>query len=314
MTLVNMLFQGTVWGPVLWNIYYEDVWCPVRKADFDESVYADDLLCFRAFPRAYGDTHLWRCLRMCQREIHKWGEANSVTFDASKKSQHILDATRPQGDDFKLLGLQVDPQLSMFKGVVKVVREANFRLRRVLRLRGHFQKQELVQYYKSEVLGYIEGFTAGIYHAAPAVLQMLDDVQTSFLDSLSMSDTEALRKFNLAPLGARRDMAMLGLLHRVVLKVAPEALMKMFPLKRSSIHSFCVQGRPSHSRQLADPIEPGHCIIFRRSIFGLVAVYNRLPPLVAEADSMKSFQTRLQKLLSGKAGSSGWQSIFCRTC
>ena len=313
MCLVNMVFQGTVWGPVLWNVYYEDVHVPVRKANFQESAYADDLIGFRCFPASYGDEHIWKCLRECQREIHKWGEANAVTFDAAKESQHILDARRPGGDDFKLLGLVVDPQLSMFNGVLKASREANFRLRRVLRLRTHFQRSELVQFYKSEVLSYVEGFTPGIYHAAPSVLQMLDDIQASFLDSLGLSDEEALLSYNLAPLGTRRDMAMLGLLHRVSLKAAPVSLLSLFPSSTATLHSFMAPGW-LHCRQLADPIEPGHGIMMRRSIFGLVAVYNRLPKHVAEKCSVTSFQRATQGLLKDAAGSPGWRLIFRRVC
>ena len=47
LTLSNMVFQGTVWGPLLWNVFYEDAATPVRKAGFTEAVYADDLNAFK---------------------------------------------------------------------------------------------------------------------------------------------------------------------------------------------------------------------------------------------------------------------------
>ena len=40
--LNNMVFQGTVWGPPLWNCFFEDARAPVRKSGFDETVFADD--------------------------------------------------------------------------------------------------------------------------------------------------------------------------------------------------------------------------------------------------------------------------------
>ena len=43
--LNNMVFQGTVWGPPLWNCFFEDARAPVRKSGFDETVFADDLNC-----------------------------------------------------------------------------------------------------------------------------------------------------------------------------------------------------------------------------------------------------------------------------
>ena len=49
MLISNSVYQGTVWGPPLWNIYYEDTQLASSKAGFDEIKYADDLSCFRAF-------------------------------------------------------------------------------------------------------------------------------------------------------------------------------------------------------------------------------------------------------------------------
>ena len=49
MELVNMVFQGTVWGPPLWNIFFRDASDAVRGLNFEEIVYAD----FNAL-KAYG--------------------------------------------------------------------------------------------------------------------------------------------------------------------------------------------------------------------------------------------------------------------
>ena len=51
-----------------------------------------------------------------------------------------------------------------------------------------------------------------IYHAPRAVLARVDAIQTRFLRDAGMSELAALMEFNLAPLGLRRDIAMLVLL------------------------------------------------------------------------------------------------------
>ena len=43
MYLKDMVFQGTVWGPPLWNTHYADSKRPIRKTWFQEIVFADDL-------------------------------------------------------------------------------------------------------------------------------------------------------------------------------------------------------------------------------------------------------------------------------
>ena len=50
-SLVDMVFQGTVLGPPLWNIFYADCSRPVQKKGFNESIFADDLNGFRNFAR-----------------------------------------------------------------------------------------------------------------------------------------------------------------------------------------------------------------------------------------------------------------------
>ena len=43
-TLSNSVFQGTVLGPPLWNVYYQDARRHVNDVGFLETVFADDLL------------------------------------------------------------------------------------------------------------------------------------------------------------------------------------------------------------------------------------------------------------------------------
>ena len=41
--LSNMVFQGTVLGPCLWNVFFHDVDSPLHDTDFKDTEYADDL-------------------------------------------------------------------------------------------------------------------------------------------------------------------------------------------------------------------------------------------------------------------------------
>ena len=56
---------------------------------------------------------------------------------------------------------------------------------------------------------------------AKTTLAGIDAVQTRFLRECGLSDEDALLHFNLAPLEARRDIAMLGFKHRSVLGYGP---------------------------------------------------------------------------------------------
>ena len=78
--LQNMVFQGSVWGPWPWNVFFEDAREAINKACFDECVYADDLNAWRPF-----DPNV----EPCQESLHTWGQANRVTFDPYKEIMYF---------------------------------------------------------------------------------------------------------------------------------------------------------------------------------------------------------------------------------
>ena len=43
MEMTNMIFQGTVLGPILWNLFFADAQNVVTGINFESIVYADDL-------------------------------------------------------------------------------------------------------------------------------------------------------------------------------------------------------------------------------------------------------------------------------
>jgi hypothetical protein len=141
-----------------------------------------------------------------------------------------------------------------------------------------YSTSEMVRLFKCHVLSFIEGATPAIYHAAPSTLRPIDELLDIFLAQVGTSPEEALVEHNLAPLSMRRDLAMLALLHKVSLGVAPKPIASLFSSRGGTLdllgfpHSF-----PTHCRQLHDPVAFYHPPIIKRSIFGLVKVYNRLP-------------------------------------
>ena len=70
--------------------------------------------------------------------------------------------------------------------------------------------------------------TPAIYHAPAFFLQSIDRIQETFLNELGVTAFEALSEYNLAHLSSRRDISMLGLIHRVVLGKAPSQFSKFF--------------------------------------------------------------------------------------
>ena len=319
--LIDSVFQGTVLGSPLWNIFYADARYSVQHKGFTETVFADDFNAWKAFAvnaEQIHDSqqHALNELTSAQHELHLWGRANQVLFDPSKESFHLLHHRFHFGGDFKILGVLFDAALLMHSAVRMVATEAGWRLRTLLKVRRFFNTPELFRMYKTQILSYVESSTPGLYHAAPSVLDRVDRVQRRFLRETDQSELLALQNFRLAPLSSRRDMAMLGVLHKVVLGKAPVQLGTLFqvrgsvpePLSRQRLRRW----RPLHDHQLHCEATFTSSDVLKRSLFGLAHCYNRLPQELVDTKSVNTFQRRLQRALQRHAenGAENWQALY----
>ena len=200
-----------------------------------------------------------------------------------------------------------------------VATEAGWRLRALLRSRWYFTTPEPMRLYKAQVLSFIESSTPGLYHAAPSTLERVDRVQRRFLVELGLSEVDALKHYRVAPLCSRRDMGMLGALHKLNLGTAPAQLAALFPLLGTVPEHLSRQRlrgwRRLHNRQLSTPETFKSTDLMKRSLFGLARCYNTLPQCIADSGSVKLLQKRLQQALLRRAesGASDWQRLFSTT-
>ena len=147
----------------------------------------------------------------------------------------------------------------MAESISELVSAAGWKLRTLLRTRRFYTDADLVVLYKAHLLSYLEYRTPAIYHATRAILCRLDAVQTRFLKDIGVDEVTALNNFHLAPLTTRRDIAMLGLIHRTAMGKGPAQFKEFF--KRSP-----------NSTALHDPRNDSNAPITRRSALGLVAI------------------------------------------
>ena len=145
--LFNMIFQGTVLGPPLWNLFFEDARIPIQKSSFKEIVFADDLNAYKRIKRTVRNNTGFKYGRMCQHALHKWGEANNVTFDPKKESMSIISRDSPEGDGFKILGVRFDTSLYMAQAVLKLSEDANWKVRTILRTKRFHNREESMNLY-----------------------------------------------------------------------------------------------------------------------------------------------------------------------
>ena len=310
--LDNSVYQGTVWGPPLWNVFFEDARVPVNKAGYTEAVFADDLNAHRNYNATCRNEVLNEEMQYCQACLHEWGRANKVQFDAGKESMHILHRLEPEGEDFKMFGILFDTKLTMEQQVEALTNRCRWKLKTLLRAQRYFNEEQMVQQYKTHILPYLEFATPAVYHATATTLAKMDKLQTSFLKQIGLTPLEALTKYALAPLSTRRDIALLGVVHRTVLGEGPPQFARWFFPAEPAKHTYNTrrqEARAKHGKQLHDYLDGSQSALLRRSALGLPRVYNALTPDTVACKTVKSFQAALQKLVLREAetGNQEWE-------
>ena len=256
---------------------------------FVETAVAGDLNGYKAFPSPATNDTLKDEMRSVQQEVHKWGAASQVLFDAGKEEHVILHRTRGEGPVFKLLGVCFDPQLRMHQATQHIATEASWRLKSIMRTRRLHNVYSSVRLYKTQVSSFIESSAAAIAHAAPTRLDAIDAVQMRSLRELGVDEVDALREFSLAPLPARRDIDVLGLTHRSVRCEGPAQFQRLFPCIGPVDRNRWTRTLASrHSKKVQERYVFNCTYVIRRPAVGLGPVYNALPIFAVETNVKRS--------------------------
>ena len=141
------------------------------------------------------------------------------------------------------------------------------------------------------------------------MLGWFDDMQRNFLQEILLLPENAFLDYNFAPSSLRRDIGILGFLHKRILGQCHTALMQLLPRKPT-----CA---PWHDKQLDTHVT--QCVfrrsLYERSLFHMIGVYNRLPQEVVAIDNVSGFQRCLTNMARRKCanGAVDWQCIFHRS-
>ena len=126
-------------------------------------------------------------IKMCQAEVHKWGEANQVAFDLATESFHVLHRSRGAGQNFKIPDVSFDKALVMHDACRELAVEAGWRPKALLRSRKCHNKTEMIRLYRAQVLSFIESRTARVHFAAASNLSCIDNIQRRLLRKMEIT-------------------------------------------------------------------------------------------------------------------------------
>ena len=298
-------------GPPLWNTFFSDVSAAARHTGGKEQMFADDLNIFREFPQATTLTDCQSDLQRYRERVHNWGKANRVSFDASKEHMVVLHPSKCHGEAFKLLGCMMDTDLRMHSCIDQILAKIRPKVTASLRTRGYYKTADLILQFKTHVWGLIEGNMGAYFHTASSLLQKIDAVQERFLRELGLTPAQGFLEFNFAPPSLRRHIGILGLLQKRILGLCHPSFDILLPWWSTR---FSEPRGIGHSKQLYGHwVEiTNHQMLFNRSIFSMVDVYNNLPQSLVDSPSVKVFHSGLTQIARERCqrGDPLWASSF----
>ena len=154
----------------------------------------------------------------------------------------------------------------------------------------------------------------GIFHASSSILEKLDSVHFKFLRDIDVHPAEAFLDFNFAPPTLRRNIGILGMLHKRVLGLCHPMFQTLLPFC-SDVPGCDYQG--NHNRALYGHLHEVkfQLVLFFRSIFAMTYVYNHLPQYIIDCKNVSLFQRELTKIVrkACEDGDPDWAERFsCR--
>ena len=126
-----------------------------------------------------------------------------------------------------------------------------------------------------------------------------------------MDEASGFLECNFAPPSLRRNIGIFGLLQKRVLGKAHPIFQELLPYHRDVFGSL---RQNEHSKQLyCHTLDVnGQYMLHRRSIFGMVPVYNRLPQSFVDCHTVSCFQKQLtmKARAACEHGDPNWKFLF----
>ena len=256
--------QGSILGPLLWNIYFNDLLQSLPVA----SAYADDCTLSHSYNRE--DTA--NIIETTNRQLNNiiaWGKRWQVKFAAEKTQALLISRSREDAnllerqlkfgedtltikDSINILGIEVDSKLSFDRHLESVARKASLRVTLLRRVRHLLDAEGLMTLYKAQVRPIMEYSPLSWMSSARRHLSLLDKVQRRAERLINAAEGQERRpprlrqqqqqqqQQQLTPdsrldsLDHRRKVGALTVLHKAQVQLTPHLAALRVPWRRST--------------------------------------------------------------------------------
>ena len=297
--------QGSVLGPVLFNLYIRSIYRCVRKLGFNIFGYADDHQILKSF-RAEGQINvLTHELTRCFSLIKLWMNRFFLQLNDSKTQiivcgpSKVLNEIQMQGVHLtmgttvrfascvKNLGVQMDSNLTFEQQVVHLKQNCFRTLRNICKIRFLLTRSQLKTIVNSLVvscLDYCNGLYFGI---AERLINQLQLIQNAAAKAIT-------KKYKYDHIGEDlKELHWLQIKRRVIFKIALLAYKSVNGLAPDYLQNMFQYSHHGHTLKL---IVPQYISTYGRRSFSYAGpkIFNNLPTNITSSDTVEIFKSSLK--------------------
>lgn len=306
--------QGSVLGPILFNIYIRSLYLSVQNKKFNIHGFADDHTVYKSFPHEIEYSMFVDKLPFCFQEINDWMAEHYLLLNPGKTqiivfgSPNLLSYIHIHGTfiapgicvrfvpHVKSLGFILDEGLNFRQQVNKLKSSSFNKLRKIARMKpflNSHQIQILVQSLVLSSLDYCNALYCNIDTTIINQLQLIQNRACKIIFGLGRRDSvsDFMKKLHWLKIRERIEFKLLLLVYKALHDEAPTYLSELI---KYNTHS----GPRTHTLQNA---------IYRTSYgnraFQVCAprLWNSLPQYIRLSDSTNVFKKRLKQFLFYKS-------------
>ena len=302
--------QGSVLGPVLFNIYIRSLYATAKKSIFAIQGFADDHQVYKSFSKLEEYTIMVDEVPKCFIEIENWMSKHFLQLNSGKTeivvfgSPSVLSKLSIQGVFLKSntcirlspvvknLGFRLDNTLTMKSQVSHVKTVCFHKLRQIAKMRCYLTTKQLTILIQAVIMtsvDYCNALYFGCYKTVINQLQLIQNRACRIIFGLKKRDsvTEKLKSLHWLKVEYRIQFKVLLLVFKCVHNIAPPYISELIPLnnfnstRRSSFHI----PRISCDRAFSSAAP---------------RLWHQLPSEVKECRSIESFKNNLKTYLFKK--------------